>query len=77
MDNANLKDIYDKMRTFIEQKKPNQVDTPEIQTVKGLIRKGEAIAGARYFGLEDDHIHFVYLLSNCIDNYIKVAVKCQ
>ncbi|WP_316802269.1 glucosamine-6-phosphate deaminase [Pedobacter nototheniae] len=61
MDNAKLKELYHNMRTFIEQKKPNQVDTPEIQTVKGLIRKGEAIAGARYCGLDDDHIHFMAL----------------
>jgi len=26
-----------------------------------LVRKGEAIAGARYCGLEDDHIHFMAL----------------
>jgi glucosamine-6-phosphate deaminase len=56
-----LQSIYDNMRTFIEQKRPNQIDTPEIQTVKGLVRKGEAIAGARYCGLEDDHIHFMAL----------------
>jgi len=60
-DQKELKDIYQHMRTFIEQKKPNQIDTPEIQSVKGLIRKGEAIAGARYCGLEDDHIHFMAL----------------
>jgi len=56
-----LKDLYNDMRAFMEKKQPNQVDTPEIQTVKGLIRKGEAIAGARYCGLEDDHIHFMAL----------------
>ncbi|NRF41684.1 glucosamine-6-phosphate deaminase [Pedobacter foliorum] len=56
-----LKNLYSNMRTFMEKKQPNQVDTPEIQTVKGLIRKGEAIAGARYCGLEDDHIHFMAL----------------
>ncbi|MCS3529834.1 glucosamine-6-phosphate deaminase [Chryseobacterium sp. JUb7] len=50
--------LYQKMRTFIDHKKPNDVDSPEIQSVKGLIRKGEAIAGARYCGLSDDHIHF-------------------
>jgi len=61
MDNSGLKTLYQNMRTFIDYKKPNQVDTPEIQTVKGLIRKGEAIAGARYCGLEDDHIHFMAL----------------
>ena len=56
-----LQQLYLNMRAFIEHKKPNQVDTPEIQTVKGLIRKGEATAGARYAGLEDDHIHFMAL----------------
>lgn len=61
MEQAAMKDVYAKMRTFIAKKKPNQIDTPEIQTVKGLIRKGEAIAGARYCGLKDDHIHFMAL----------------
>ncbi|MEE1946720.1 glucosamine-6-phosphate deaminase [Pedobacter sp. KR3-3] len=61
IDQPEMKDVYDKMRKFIEQKQPNQIDTPEIQSVKGLIRKGEAIAGARYCGLEDDHIHFMAL----------------
>ncbi|RZL12189.1 MAG: glucosamine-6-phosphate deaminase, partial [Pedobacter sp.] len=55
------KQLYDNMRKFISNKKPNQVDTPEIQQVKGLIRKGEAIAGARFCGLNDDQIHFMAL----------------
>lgn len=61
MENPQMSETYTKMRQFIEQKKPNQIDTREIQTVKGLIRKGEAIAGARYCGLQDDHIHFMAL----------------
>ena len=61
LDNAELNTLYHNMRTFMDQKQPNQIDTPEIQAVKGLIRKGEAIAGARYCGLEDDHIHFMAL----------------
>ncbi|SHG97158.1 glucosamine-6-phosphate deaminase [Pedobacter caeni] len=61
MGQQGMKDLYQNMRKFIEKKQPNQVDTPEIQSVKGLIRKGEAIAGARYCGLEDDHIHFMAL----------------
>ncbi|QHL87586.1 glucosamine-6-phosphate deaminase [Nibribacter ruber] len=55
---SRLKGIYEDMRQFIEQKQPNQIDTPEIQNVKAFIRKSEAIAGARYAGLADDHIHF-------------------
>lgn len=61
LDNQAMSNLYPQMRAFMDQKKPNEVDTPEIQTVKGLIRKGEAIAGARYCGLEDDHIHFMAL----------------
>ncbi|AKQ45226.1 glucosamine-6-phosphate deaminase [Rufibacter radiotolerans] len=57
-DNSRLKAIYEDMRQFIEQKQPNQIDTPEIQNVKAFIRKSEALAGARYAGLQDDHIHF-------------------
>jgi glucosamine-6-phosphate deaminase len=60
-DNTRLKGIYDDMRAFIPTKKPNQVDTKEIRDVKGFIRKTEAISGARYAGLEDDHIHFMAL----------------
>ncbi|MFA4867592.1 MAG: glucosamine-6-phosphate deaminase [Pedobacter sp.] len=61
LDTAELKTLYQNMRSFMATKQPNQIDTPEIQTVKGLIRKGEAIAGARYCGLDDDHIHFMAL----------------
>ncbi|NEU08843.1 glucosamine-6-phosphate deaminase [Flavihumibacter sp. R14] len=61
LDTSKLEDLYVNMRSFIEKKQPNQIDTKEIQTVKGLIRKGEAISGARYAGLADDHIHFMAL----------------
>ncbi|WP_280173759.1 glucosamine-6-phosphate deaminase [Pontibacter indicus] len=56
-----LEGIYDDMRSFLENKQPNQLDTQEIRDVKGFIRKSEAIAGARYAGLDDDHIHFMAL----------------
>jgi len=55
---GHLKKLYEDMRTFIAQKQPNQIDTLEIRDVKGFIRKTEAISGARYAGLDDDHIHF-------------------
>lgn len=60
-DSSRLKHIYEDMRSFIAQKHPNQIDTKEIRDVKGFIRKTEAIAGARYAGLQDDHIHFMAL----------------
>lgn len=60
-DTAKLHSTYADMRVFITQKQPNQPDTPEIRDVKGFIRKTEALAGARYAGLKDDHIHFMAL----------------
>jgi glucosamine-6-phosphate deaminase len=60
-DSTKLKNIHNDMRKFFATKNPNQIDTPEVRTVKGFIRKSEAIAGARYAGLQDDHIHFMAL----------------
>jgi glucosamine-6-phosphate deaminase len=60
-DISKLQSIHNDMRTFFAQKLPNQIDTPEARAVKGYIRKTEAIAGARYVGLNDDHIHFMAL----------------
>ncbi|HYK77376.1 MAG TPA: glucosamine-6-phosphate deaminase [Daejeonella sp.] len=61
IDMTKLDSLYTEMRSFMQSKLPNQPDTKEIQTVKGLIRKGEAISGARFAGLPDDHIHFMAL----------------
>ncbi|SDZ86143.1 glucosamine-6-phosphate deaminase [Pedobacter hartonius] len=55
---SDLRATYNEMRDFISRKLPNQTDPEEIRTVKKLIRKGEAIAGARFAGLSDDRIHF-------------------
>ena len=45
-------------RKFIANKKSNQVDTPTIRAIKGLIRRGEARATCRYVGIQEQHIHF-------------------
>jgi len=58
LDTAQLERVYSESRTFFGDKKPNQIDTAEVRTIKGLIRKGEAIAGARFAGLPDVNIHF-------------------
>jgi glucosamine-6-phosphate deaminase len=60
-DSNHLQNLYEEMRAFFPQKQPNQIDTQEIRNVKGFIRKTEAISGARYAGLPDDHIHFMAL----------------
>ena len=60
-DVAKLEQIHADSQAFFAKKQPNQIDTPEVREVKGFIRKTEAIAGARYAGLKDDHIHFMAL----------------
>jgi glucosamine-6-phosphate deaminase len=44
---------------FVMRKKPGQVDAPELQQIKGLIRRTEARAAARYSGVKPANIHFL------------------
>lgn len=53
--------IYCEMSSFIKNKKPNETDPIEVQNVKAFIRKSEAIAAARYAGLQENQIHFMAL----------------
>ena len=56
---AEMEQLHEKLKAYIQSKNPNQNDPEELKQIKGLIRKGEARAGARYCGLNDDHIHFM------------------
>ena len=53
--------LYKRVKKSIKEKKKGDVDSDEIQLIKGLIRKSEAKAGARYVGIEDDQMHFLDL----------------
>ncbi len=46
---------------FITHKQPGQPDSPELQQIKGLIRRTEARAAARYSGVKPENIHFLDL----------------
>lgn len=50
--------ILDDAMRFLSRKKSNQVDTPAIRAIKGLIRRCEARATCRYVGIKDENIHF-------------------
>lgn len=54
-------EIADKIRTFLRTKEAGAVDITELQQVKGLIRRTEARAGARYSGVKPERIHFLDL----------------
>jgi glucosamine-6-phosphate deaminase len=49
------------IESFVAVKAPGQVDTPELQKIKTLIRRTEARAAARYSGVCLDRIHFLDL----------------
>ena len=53
--------ILENARKFLYRKRSNQVDTPVIRSIKGLIRRGEAKATCRYVGIPDENIHFMNL----------------
>lgn len=53
--------ILSQTRKYVAGKKPNQIDTPTIREIKGLIRRGEASATCRYVGIPDENIHFMNL----------------
>ena len=54
-------EIAEQIRGFLKTKSAGAVDLPELQTVKGLIRRTEARAGARYSGVKPERIHFLDL----------------
>jgi glucosamine-6-phosphate deaminase len=58
VDSKKSKDILEQARQYLRSKKSNQIDTPEIRAVKGLIRRCEAKATCRYVGIKEDNYHF-------------------
>src|SRR4029078_7703329 len=61
IDTSKSSKILESAQNYLSQKKTNQVDTPEIGAIKGLIRRGEAKATCRYVGIKDENIHFLNL----------------
>ena len=60
-DDEQLQKRFKNVRQFLNHKKPGQIDSPEIQEYKGLIRKGEALAACRYCGVSENNAHFLNL----------------
>ncbi len=55
------KKLLEKAFQFLQKKKPSDADIPVVRTIKGLVRRGEARAGARFCGLPNERIHFLDL----------------
>ena len=56
-----ISDLTSSMVEFLAQKNAAEVDTQEMQQLKGLIRRGEARAGARICGVKDECLHYLDL----------------
>ena len=51
--------FYKTIVKSLGNKGPGQLDSKEVLTIKGLIRRGEAKAGGRYVGIPDEQMHFL------------------
>jgi glucosamine-6-phosphate deaminase len=54
----NTERLEQQIEEFIRNKKPGQIDSPLLQQVKGLIRRGEARAAGRDCGVPVENLHF-------------------
>ena len=59
--NDSVSELTEDMVQFLSSKNAGEIDTPELQQLKGLIRRGEARAGARICGVADEHLHYLDL----------------
>jgi glucosamine-6-phosphate deaminase len=60
-ENKILLEKHQNISQFIKNKKPCQLDMPEVRKVKGFIRRGEALDACRYFGVSAENVHFLDL----------------
>ena len=54
-------ELDQKIESSLRNKKPGDIDSPEVQAIKGLIRQGEAKAATRLCGVPEDRLHFMNL----------------
>ncbi len=53
--------LADTVRTFLDRKRPGEVDIPEVQDIKRIIRESEAVSGIEVMGLGREHARFLNL----------------
>lgn len=56
-----IKDKYKEIKEFFKKKKDGDMDTRDILTIKGLIRRGEARTACTFNHIPLDHVHFLDL----------------
>jgi glucosamine-6-phosphate deaminase len=61
IDGAHVAELSTKVREFLRTKKPGDVDIPEVQDIKRIIREAEAVSGIEVVGLPPTAARFLNL----------------
>ena len=56
-----IKSKYQEIKNFLKGKKEGDIDTQDVRTIKGLIRRGEARTACTFNQIPLDHVHFLDL----------------
>ncbi len=59
--NETIKNMYAEIKKFLKHKKEGDMDTRDILTIKGLIRRGEARTACTYNQIPLERVHFLNL----------------
>ena len=59
IDPDRTKELEDHIEEFVKNKEAGQVDSSEVQLIKGMIRRGEARAATRLCGIPASQLHFL------------------
>lgn len=59
LDESRTTELEQHIDEFLRRKKAGQVDSPQVQAIKGLIRRGEARAATRCCGVPGKNLHFL------------------
>ncbi len=57
--NIDIKHLNEKVRKFLKNKKPGDIDIPEVRKIKTLVREGDAKSSLRLLGVPEQNIHFL------------------
>jgi glucosamine-6-phosphate deaminase len=57
--NGDEKNLYKEIIRSMEEKRPGDIDSPEMLRLKATVRKVEANSSARYCGISPENVHFL------------------
>ena len=61
VESEKIREVASKIKDSLKSKHAGEVDSPDVQSIKGLIRRVEAAAGANGCGIPNENLHFLNL----------------